>query len=199
VEWPCFTDLELGETEIEKSDGVVTTSVTLFEWVSEPLVPVIVNVYVPVGVLATVETVSVVLPAPNTDVGLKLPLAPVGRPATLKLTLPLKPLLGVTVDVYVVPLPCTTLRDDGVVESEKSGAVTISVTLFEWVNVPSVPVIVTVYVPVGVLTAVEIVPVVVPEVVTDGGLNTALAPVGRPLALNVTVPVYPLIALMVVV
>jgi len=62
-------------------------------------VPVIVNVYVPIGVLAAVETVSVVLPALSTDVGLKLPLAPVGRPATLKLTLPLKPLLGVTVDV----------------------------------------------------------------------------------------------------
>lgn len=54
---------------------------------------------------------------------------------------------------------------------------------------PSVPVIVTVYVPVGVLTAVEMVPVVEPEVVIDAGLNTALAPVGRPLALNVTVPV----------
>jgi hypothetical protein len=46
-----------------------------------------------------VEMLSVELPEPVTDVGLKLALAPVGKPLTLKLTLLLKLLVGVTVVV----------------------------------------------------------------------------------------------------
>ena len=53
-----------------------------------PLVPVMVSVYVPVGVVVDVETVSVELPEPETDDGLKLAVAPVGNPLTLRFTVP---------------------------------------------------------------------------------------------------------------
>ena len=60
--------------------------------------PVIVNGKEPVGVLATVFTVRVELPDAS-DPGLKDHVAPVGKPLTLKVTLPLKPPEGVTVAV----------------------------------------------------------------------------------------------------
>ena len=47
----------------------------------------------------TVVTVMVVEPLPTTVVGLKLAVAPVGRPETLKPTVPLKPFTEVTVRV----------------------------------------------------------------------------------------------------
>ena len=45
------------------------------------------------------ETESVELPEPATDVGLKLPDAPAGNPLTLSVTVPVKPPVGVTVTV----------------------------------------------------------------------------------------------------
>jgi hypothetical protein len=67
---------------------------------SEPLVPVMVSVYVPVGVEAEVLTCKVELPEPPLiEDGLKLPVAPEGKPDTLSATALLKPLLGVTLTV----------------------------------------------------------------------------------------------------
>lgn len=79
-------------------------------------------------------------------------------------------------------------------EIEKSGTITTSVTVAVWVRVPSVPLMVRVYEPAGVLLLVVTVIVEAgklggPDVV---GLKEAVAPAGRPLALNVTVPLYPL-------
>ena len=54
-------------------------------------------------------------------------LAPLGKPLTLNVTIPLKPLEGVTVTVYVVDPPRRTLRDEGDAESEKSGAAAVTV------------------------------------------------------------------------
>ncbi len=70
--------------------AVVTTSVAEAVWVSVPLVPVIVSGYVPVGVDDAVVTLSAEL-APLAVVGLNVPAAPVGRPATLKVTAPANP------------------------------------------------------------------------------------------------------------
>ena len=56
---------------------------------------------------------------------------------------------------------------------------------------PLVPVIVMENVPVGVVLLVLTVIVEEPDVVTDVGLKLALAPVGNPLALRLTVPVKP--------
>jgi hypothetical protein len=57
------------------------------------------NVNVPVDVLREVEIVSVELPEPLTEAGLKLALVRLGSPVTAKLTGPLNPLLGVMVTV----------------------------------------------------------------------------------------------------
>jgi hypothetical protein len=68
----------------------LTASVTVAVCVSEPLVPVIVNVELPAGVLEAVVTVSVEFPLPLRVTGLKAALAPFGRPLTLNPTEPLK-------------------------------------------------------------------------------------------------------------
>ena len=64
-----------------------------------PLVPVIVNGNVPVGVVPAVVTVIVDEPDVVTEAGLKLALAPAGSPLALKVTVPVKPPDGVTVTV----------------------------------------------------------------------------------------------------
>ena len=64
-----------------------------------PSVPVIVRGYVPIGVVVAVETVSVELPEVETDAGLKLAVAPVGKPLTLRLAVPVKPFSAPTVVV----------------------------------------------------------------------------------------------------
>src|SRR5260370_914476 len=76
-----------------------TTRVTVAECTRLPLVPVIVRMKVPAhvvelvrgGVEDLVETDSVELPEPATEAGLKLPLAPLGNPLTLNVTVPVKP------------------------------------------------------------------------------------------------------------
>jgi len=71
--------------------------------------------------------VSVEDPPVVIDAGLKPPLViPVGKPdslPTLKLTVPVKPLRGVTVTVYVVSPPGTTSWAAGPTVMEKSGLV----------------------------------------------------------------------------
>jgi hypothetical protein len=83
----------------EKSDGGLTTKVTDVVRVRLPLVPVTVMGYDPAGVVVAVLRVIVVVPLVVTVAGLKLLEAPAGRPLALKLTVPLNPLLGVTVIV----------------------------------------------------------------------------------------------------
>jgi hypothetical protein len=71
---------------------------TLCETVGLPPVPVMVNGYVPRPTLACTVTVSVVL-VPLAGFGLKLPVAPEGRPVTVKFTGAVKPPVGVIVTV----------------------------------------------------------------------------------------------------
>src|SRR5574340_736856 len=116
-----------GEAAMVKSPaaGAFTTSVTLVVCVRAPSVPVMVRVYVPVGVVGAVVTVRVELEALGdvtvTGLGLNVPLAPVGKPLTLKVTVPLYPFKGVAVAVYEVLLPWTTVCEDGEADTEKSG------------------------------------------------------------------------------
>jgi hypothetical protein len=79
--------------------------------------------------------------------GLKVPLAPTGSPARLRLTDPVKPLLGVMVTEYEVAFPWLTVRLEGEALRLKScglGALTTSVADMVWLRLPSVPVIVSV-------------------------------------------------------
>jgi len=67
---------------------------------------------------------------------------------------------------------------------------TFNATVVLCVKVPSVPVMVSVELPVGVEAVVETVRVEEPEpLVTETGLKLAVAPAGNPLALSETVPV----------
>ena len=108
----------------------------------------IVSVYVPTGVEALVETLSVVGPDVLTDAGLNEAVAPDGSPLTLKVTVPLNPVPGVTVAVYVVPAPAMTVLDDGVAAVNVK-SVTVTVRVAGWLTAPllSVTVNEAVYVP----------------------------------------------------
>ena len=67
-----------------------------------PLVPVMVNVNVPVGVFFAVETVNVEFAGDGgklTEVGLNVQVACDGQPLMLKLTVPVNEFNAVTVDV----------------------------------------------------------------------------------------------------
>jgi len=72
-------------------------------------------------VVLLVLTESVEEPEPVTEVGLKLALAPLGRPLTLRATTPVNPPDAVTVAVYEVPAPAVTVCDAGVAAMEKLG------------------------------------------------------------------------------
>src|SRR5947209_7367566 len=95
------TVMLVGESEIVKSGAgaAFTTRVTVVECTRPPLVPVMVKVYVPAGVLVLVVTDMVEEPEPVTEAGLKLALAPLGNPLAVKFTAPLKPPDPVTVAV----------------------------------------------------------------------------------------------------
>ncbi len=94
---PEFGDTETVDGGDEEIGVMVSEAVP--GWLKDPLVPVAVMVTVPVAAPEVVFTVSVVVPEPVTVVGLKLGVAPAGKPMAAKLTVPLKPLLPVTVTV----------------------------------------------------------------------------------------------------
>jgi len=125
----------------------LTVNDTVAVCVRPPPVPVMVTVTVPVVVLLVVLMVSVDDPEPPLiEVGLKLAVAPEGKPLALNDTALLNPLTGLADTVYVVLLPTVTVCEAGDADSEKFGALTVSVTLTECVGLPllSVPVMVTV-------------------------------------------------------
>jgi hypothetical protein len=88
---------------------LVTVRATVAVCESVPLVPVIVTVDEPAA--AEVEAVNVAVSP------LKLTVTPVGRPLAVKVTVPVKPPVGVTVIVLVPVPPTVTLA--AVAESEK--------------------------------------------------------------------------------
>ena|SRR5882762_8577391 len=100
------------------------------------------------------------------------------------------------VEIVDVPLdPCWIERLVGFAPIEKSfgAAVTVRVTPVECVALVPVPVTVTVYVPGGVVPAVAIVMVELLPAATAVGLNDAVAPAGRPVALKLTFCAEPLV------
>jgi hypothetical protein len=75
---------------------------------------------VPIGVELKVLTVKVEDPDGPTELGEKLAVAPEGNPVTLKLTLPVNPLDGVTLTLKLVSFPRDKVWEDGVVAIEKA-------------------------------------------------------------------------------
>ena len=64
----------------------------------------------------------------------------------------------------------------------------VKLTVLECVRLPLAPVMVSVKVPVDAVLEVETLNVDEPEPLTEVGLNVAVAPVGTPLTLKLTVP-----------
>ena len=79
----------------EEPLAVVTLRTAVVVLVSEPLVPVMVRVELPMGVLFAVVIVSVELAPALTEAGLNALVALAGRPLTLKPIEPVKPLAAV--------------------------------------------------------------------------------------------------------
>jgi hypothetical protein len=111
----------VGDTDKLKSaeDGLCTTRAAFVVCVRLPLVPVIVSVDVPAGVVVLV--VTVIVDDVPVGFGLNDAAAPDGRPLALSETEPAKPPLGVIDTLYVVLPPATTVLLAGVAPSEKSG------------------------------------------------------------------------------
>ena len=98
-----------------------------------PDVPVTVNVYVPPATAAVGVTVNRLEPEPGKDDGVKLAVAPEGTPVTLKLTTPVKPLIGVTLTVNGNVAVGSVVIAAGLALNEKSPLlVTVSEIWADW-------------------------------------------------------------------
>ena len=160
-----------------------------------PDVPVMATVADPV--VADVLAVKVTMLEEVAGFVLKLAVTPLGRPDAARVTLPLKPLDGLTVIVLVPLVPCTTLTLLGDGEIVKLGElVTVRLIVVVCVRLPDVPVIVTVAVP---FVAVELaLSVSVLVVVVGFGLKLAVTPLGKPDADKVTLPLKPFAGVIVI-
>ena len=125
----------------------MTLTVNAIECESEPVVPVMVIVYPPIGVLCSALTLRVDVPWPPdvrvTDEPLSDVFGPdVGETVADRLMVPVNPFRLVTVIRLVPDVPRGRLRDDGLMEMEKSDTMTRIET--ECASEPLVPVTVTV-------------------------------------------------------
>ena len=82
-------------------------------------VPVTITVTVPEAAELLAAKVSVLLPV--AELGLKEAVTPLGKPEADRLTLPLKPFVGVMVMVLLPLEPCVTVKLLGEADKEKSG------------------------------------------------------------------------------
>lgn len=105
------------EAVIENCGEKATVRLSAAVSVVEPLVPVTVRGYVPGTAVAETVKVSVLPAEPETEVGLKAAVTPVGSELRLSATVPLKVPNSLTVTLLVPVVPCTTLT--GVVVIEK--------------------------------------------------------------------------------
>jgi hypothetical protein len=173
--------------------AVVTFRIAAAECVTDPLVPVIVIVELPV--VAPVVILSVEVPEVVIAGGEKLNVDPAGTPPADKLAVPVNPLSAATVTVYVAVPPGGTDVVPGETLMLKSGATTLSTAVAECVaELLVVPVIDTVEVLAELPAAVETVSVEEPDPLMEDGEKEGVAPVGNPLAVRFTESVNPFTA-----
>jgi hypothetical protein len=190
---PATTDRAVADgLSVKPPVGEVTVSaMVVVTGVSVPEVPVMVTVEVPAAAVllaVSVRTLEVV-----EDVGLNDAVTPLGNPDAANDTLPVNGLTSVTVMVSVPLEPATTdsaVADGFSVKVPVPPDTTFSVIEAVAVLLPEVPVTVTVNAPVVAVVVAASVSTV--EVVEDAGLNEAVTPLGRPEAVNDTVPANPL-------
>jgi hypothetical protein len=112
-----------GAAVMEKSGRPTTVRVMEMLCVSVPLVPLMVTVAGPTAAVAEAVKVSVLMAAPVTEAGLNVAVTPVGKPVTLRATVPEKLFTGRTVTLVEAVLACITLVP--LAEIEKSGVVLV--------------------------------------------------------------------------
>lgn len=109
------------------------------------------------------------VPEPAIEGGLNTAVTNGGRPVTPRLTVPVKPCTAATEREQFPLLSRRILALAGDAETKKSLALTTRVTRVECEKVPLVPLMVSVYVPCGVVVAVVTASVVEPDPVNDAG------------------------------
>jgi hypothetical protein len=180
-----------------KLGGTLTVSMIGAEPVTVPETPEIVIVTGP-PMVAVVDAASVNVDIDVTGLVLNVAVTPLGRPATARVTAPVKPFVPLSVIPSFTEVPCTSvmLAEAGVIVNDGPG-VTVSATAVEAISVPDTPLIVTVDIPAAALVAA--VKVTTLEAVAGLVANTAVTPAGRPDADNMTGPLKPLVPLIVIV
>lgn len=191
-EVPWATPTVVGDALIEKAGALVTTNDTVVACVAEAAAPVMVTVYLPGAVVAPAASVSVAAAPAVMVAGANVAIAPSGTSLADMVTVSGVPAVDV-VDTIVVPAPPrTTVMVVGDAWIENSGlAITTNDTVVAWVAEGAVPVIVTGYVPGGVIASAASVSVDEPPAVTLIGANVAIAPAGSPVADKLTVSAVP--------
>ena len=99
AEAPAFTEADAGDTETVKLGAATTVRVAEVDTCSAPDVPVTVKASLPVGVFEPTLTVSEECCPLETEEGLKLQVAAVGKLEQVRATLPLKPFCPLTLTV----------------------------------------------------------------------------------------------------
>jgi len=188
---PCAMLSECGEAVSVKVGPDATVNAMVVVSVRPPDLPVIVIAEVPAAAVLAAAKVSAVLPAVTAP---KVAVTPVGRPEADNVTVPLKPDKGVMA-ILLVPLePGLMLKLAGVAARVKlGGGLTVSAIVALLVNVPEVPVMVTVDVPAAAVLAAVRVSVLLLAATAP---KVAVTPDGRPDAASAIVPVNPFKAVM---
>ena len=121
-ELPLATLIDAGDAETVKLGVVpVTVKDTVVLSVVLPEVPDTVMLYVPATVVAATVNVSVELPAPVIDVGLKPAVTPVGNPLADSAMAESNPPVAVLVIVVCPEPPCATESEVGDADKLKPG------------------------------------------------------------------------------
>jgi hypothetical protein len=128
-------------------DYLTTVKVRVVVSETLPLVPLMVMTWVPVGALLETVRVKSDVPEPVTEVGLKLPVTPVGMPVAESATAESNPPVAVTVTTAYPLWPRASEPEVG--ETERlnppvTGAVTVRVKVVVLVRLELVPVTVMV-------------------------------------------------------
>lgn len=204
---PCATVRLLGEAESRKSGsdggGAGAFTVRLIVVVLTKLPDVPVTIMLPVPKVALLLAVNVRVLELVAGFGLKEAVTPVGKPEADRLTLPLKPFDEVIMILLVPFAPCVIVTLLGEAEREKPGCeggadeFTVRPMAAVCVELPAVPVTVTVAVPVAAALLADSVRVLAP--VVGLGLKAAVTPLGRPAADSETPLLKPFTGVMVIV
>lgn len=180
---PCVMLRLAGAAASVTAGAPFTVRLTVTEVDALPNVPVTVTVAVPTVAVDAAVKVTVLVVA--VLAGLNEAVTPLGSPDAVRVTLPLNPLLGVTVMVSVPLAPAVTLSMAAEAAIEKlAGAATVRVIPTVALRLPDLPVSVTVVVPKAALALA--VKLNVLAVAVLAGLNNAVTPLGSPETVRLT-------------